>query len=100
MSVETLVGFGKATEIPCEVENAKGIDWGVPIDAYLMNAAQVGSRFAASVYCDLSGVSADGMTIVTPPVRGIGNAGGFEMLQSLCGNDHYVVVTRFDRDKK
>ena len=94
------MGFGNASGIPDGVEKAKGIDWGVPIDAYLMNAAQVGNRFAASVYCDLSGASADGMTILTPPVRQLVRIGRFEMLQSLCGNDHYVVVTRFNSEEK
>lgn len=94
------MGFGDAAEIPDGVEKARGVDWGVPIDAYLMNAAQVGSRFAASVYCDLSGASADGMTILTPPVRQLAKVGRFEMLQSLCGNDHYVVVTRFNSEEK
>jgi hypothetical protein len=94
------VSLGNAAEIPGEVEKAKGIDWGVPVDAYLMDAARVGSRFAASVYCDLSGASADGMTILTPPVRQLAKVGKFEMLQSLCGNDHYVVVTRFNSEEK
>ncbi|MDZ5602912.1 hypothetical protein SJI00_09010 [Pseudomonas sp. RP23018S] len=93
------MGFGNVSEIPNVVEKAKGIDWGVLIDAYLMNAAQVGNRFAASVYCDLSGASSDGMTILTPPVRQVAAVGKFEMLQSLCGNDHYVVVTRFSSEE-
>lgn len=95
-----LVRPGNALEIPGEVEKAKGVDWGVLIDAYLVDAAQVGNRFAASVYRDLSGVSADGMTILTPPVRQLAKVGKFEMLQSLCGNDHYVVVTRFNSEEK
>lgn len=93
------MGFGNASGIPDGVEKAKGIDWGVPIDAYLMNAAQVSNRFAASVYSDLSGASEDGMTILTPPVRQLARVEKFELLQSLCGNDHYVVVTRFSSEE-
>lgn len=98
--METVLSCGNAAKILGEVEHAEGIDWGVPIDAYLMDAARVGNRYVASVYCDLSGISANGEIVVTPPVRQISKVGRFEMLQSLCGNDHYVVVTRFTSEEK
>ncbi|WP_122762014.1 hypothetical protein, partial [Pseudomonas viridiflava] len=76
------------------VEAARGVDWGVPIDAYLMNAAKVGSRFAASVYLDRSGTAANGVTVATPPVFHVAKIRGFEMVRSVCGSDHYVIVSR------
>ena len=81
-------------QIPSEVEIARKIDWGVPVDAYLMNAAKVGDRFAASVYLDRSGASINGMTVATPPVRKVATVRSFEMVQSVCGSDHYIIVTR------
>lgn len=84
----------KNDELPPSVVSACRIDWGVPIDAYLADAARVGNRFAASVYLDGSGVCANGATVVTPPLRRVTVLQGFEMFQSLCGADHYVVVTR------
>lgn len=87
-------------EIPAQVEIARLVDWGVPIDAYLFNAAQVGTRFAASVYFDRSGVSADGMTVATPPVCDVMKVHGFEMVRSVCGGDHYVIVSRLAEIQK
>lgn len=92
--MKTLISANDEVEIPPEVEFARAIDWGVPIDAYLTNAARVGTRFAASVYLDRSGMSADGMTVITPSVREVARIEGLEMLQSISGNDHYVIVTR------
>lgn len=92
--VEMRIGGSDQVEVPPEVEIARAIDWGVPIDAYLTNAARVGARFAASVYLDRSGVSANGMTVITPPVREVARIQGLEMLQSISGTDHYVIVTR------
>lgn len=92
--VEMRIGGSDQVEVPPEVEIARAIDWGVPIDAYLTNAARVGTRFAASVYLDRSGVSANGMTVITPPVREVVRIQGLKMLQSISGTDHYVIVTR------
>ena len=72
---------------------ASDIEWGVTVDAYLMDAARVGNRYAALVYRDLSGVSCDGMTVVTPEVRTVSERGGYTLVRSLCGEDHYVVVS-------
>lgn len=81
-------------EIPAQVAIARLINWGVSIDAFLVNAAMVGTRFAASVYLDRSGASANGMTIATPPVDQVMTIQGFEMVRSVCGCDHYVIVSR------
>ncbi len=79
--------------LPMGVVWATDIDWGVTVDAYLMNAARVGNRYAALVYRDLSGASCDGMTVVTPEVRTVSERGGYTLVRSLCGADHYVVVS-------
>lgn len=79
--------------LPMRAVWATDIDWGVTVDAYLMNAARVGNRYAALVYRDLSGVSCDGMTVVTPEVRTVSTQDGYTLLRSLCGRDHYVVVS-------
>lgn len=63
-----LVPPTEGAEIPAQVAIARLIDWGVSIDAFLVDAARVGTRFAASVYLDRSGASVNGMTIATPPV--------------------------------
>ena len=80
--------------LPQQVEQATRVAWGVKIDAYLMDAAQVGDRITASVYCDLSGVSSDGMTVVTPEVRAVRQVRGFTLVRSLTGQDHYVIVSK------
>ncbi|WP_232248867.1 hypothetical protein [Pseudomonas putida] len=64
------------------------------IDAYLLDAAMVGNRYTARVYQDLSGVNADGMTVVTPEVRAVREQGGFTLVRSLGGHDHYVIVSK------
>ncbi|WP_241032736.1 hypothetical protein [Pseudomonas viridiflava] len=87
-------GGANSYELPQDVETARSIDWGVPIDAYLMNAAMVGDRFAASVFLDRSGVCANGMTVATPPLRSVMTIRGFEMMKSVCGADYYVIVSR------
>jgi len=79
--------------LPMRVVWASDIEWGVTVDAYLMDAARVGNRYAALVYRDLSGVSCDGMTVVTPEVRTVSERGGYTLVRSLCGEDHYVVVS-------
>ena len=80
--------------LPQQVEQATRVAWGVKIDAYLMDAAQVGDRITALVYCDLSGVSSDGMTVVTPEVRAVRQVRGFTLVRSLTGQDHYVIVSK------
>lgn len=83
------------SDIPPEVEVAKSLDWGVMIDAFLVHAAQVGSQYTGSVYCDRSGVSYDGMTVITPRVIKAARKNGMTLVRSVSGNDHYVIVTPF-----
>lgn len=85
-------------ELPHQVVQAAGIDWGVTIDAYLLDAARVGDRFTALVYCDLSGASSDGMTVVTPEVRTVGEQDGYTLVQSMTGHDYYVIVSELLHD--
>lgn len=79
--------------LPAQVAQAAGIDWGVTVDAYLVDAARVGDRLTALVYCDLSGVSSDGMTIVTPPISAVEQRAGFTLMRSVGGKDYYVIVS-------
>lgn len=81
--------------IPADVERASRINWGVLVDAYLTDAAQVGRRFAATLFFDQAGVISNGETVVTPPLRRLGRRGDFWLMQSECGQDHYVVVSNF-----
>lgn len=81
--------------IPANVERASRIDWGVLVDAYLTDAAQVGKRFAATLFFDQAGVISNGETVVTPPLRRLGKRGDFWLMQSESGQDHYVVVSNF-----
>jgi hypothetical protein len=83
----------KKDSLPNEVVQAIAQDWGVLVDAYLFNAACVGDRFAATVFCDRSGMASDGMTVATQPVHLVATRGGFKLLRTLDGADHYVVVT-------
>lgn len=80
-------------ELPLAVVKATRIDWGVPIDAYLMDVARVGDRLTGLVYCDLSRVSSDGMTVVTPEIRDVRQVNGFKLVRSLTRRDHYVIVS-------
>lgn len=68
-------------------------DWGVFVDAYLLNGAQVGERFAATAYFSQPGEISDGMTVATLPVRHVTTQGAFKLLQTLDGADHYVLVS-------
>lgn len=83
----------KEQHLPIEVTRAQRVNWGVFVDAFLMNAAKVGNRFAAEVYGDRSGLIANGTTVATAPVRSIARVDGFQLLQTLNAGDHYVVVT-------
>ncbi|EFW80290.1 hypothetical protein [Pseudomonas savastanoi] len=82
--------------LPAEVVRAMALDWGVYIDAYLLDAARVGNRYAAIAFCDQSGASSNGMTVATPPVRHVATRGAFKLLQTLDGADSYVLVTEHD----
>lgn len=86
----------KKESMPCEVVQAMSRDWGVLVDAYLFNAARVGDRFAATVFCDRSGMVPDGGTVATNPVRLIAVRGVFKLFQTLDRADHYVLVTEHD----
>lgn len=77
-----------------ELEEARQIDWGVMVDAYLTDAAPVGDRYAACAHRVQSGAICDGMTIVTPPVVVLAEVGTFSLLRSRSGQDHYVIVSR------
>lgn len=84
---------------PIEVVEASRIDWGVIVDAYLASAARVGGQYAALVYRDRSGVSRDGMTVLTPVVRPTAQRGKFTLMQSVDGSDHYVIASKYVGDE-
>ena len=77
--------------LPNEVSQAMAYDWGVFVDAYLVDAARVGDCFAATVFCDQSGVSPNGATVATRALRQVAAQGAFKLLQTLDGGDHYVL---------
>ncbi|GAB0076351.1 hypothetical protein TOC8171_17510 [Pseudomonas syringae] len=79
--------------LPAAVERAMTYDWGVLVDAYLMDAGRVGDRYAATVFCDRSGRARDGMTVATPAVEHISTQGGFQLLRAVAASDHYVIVS-------
>ena len=81
-----------APGLPPEIVGAQRIKWEVFIDAYLAGAAKLGQRYIAKVYSDRSGISEDGMTVTTPPVRHVMTKEGFELIRSL-GGDHYVITS-------
>lgn len=85
--------MNEAPPIPLKVLAAKRIKWGVNIDAYLTDVAKVGMRYSAMAFSDHSGVIQDGETVATPPAKTVDEQQGFVLLQSLCGSDHYVVVS-------
>lgn len=80
-------------DLPSEVIQAQGIDWGVVVDAYLINAARAGQSYAALVYNDQSGVCSDGMTVATPPLCLVESRAGFKLMRSLNGQDHFVIAS-------
>lgn len=86
---------GTLQRMPPEVIRAQHVDWSVVVDAYLFSAARVGERYVALVYSDQSGVSKNGMTIATPPVRCIVEKDGFKLVRSV-GGDHYVITSEHD----
>ncbi|WP_430523207.1 hypothetical protein [Pseudomonas protegens] len=79
--------------IPSEVVQARSVDWGVLVDAYLTGAAKVGDRFAAIVYHDLSGVNENAMIVVTPPLQEVERRLGFKLMRSVSGVDHFVIAS-------
>lgn len=81
--------------IPPAVIQALDEEWGVLIDAYLTDAAKVGTRFAATIFFDQAGVISNGETVVTPPLRSLSRRKNFWLMQSECGRDHYVVVSHY-----
>ncbi|AXA68180.1 hypothetical protein CE139_21050 [Pseudomonas oryzihabitans] len=86
------------TSVPQVVLEAKSVDWGVAVDAYLFEAGQIGGHYSARAYFDCSGQIGDGETVLTPPVRSIRRARGFTLLQSESGRDYYVLVSSIDAD--
>jgi len=84
------------SSIPSEVLQASAIDWEVMVDAYLFGAAFVGGCYAARAFLDRSGEIDDGMTVLTPVVRVMVERNGFVLVRSLCGQDHYVIVSRHE----
>lgn len=86
---------GALQGLPPEVVRAQHVDWSVGVDAFLFGAARVGERYVALVYNDQSGVSKNGMTIATPPVRCIAEKDGFKLVRSI-GGDHYVIISEHD----
>lgn len=84
-----------SNHIPVEVVRASSLNWGVLIDAYLIDAARVGDRFAASIFLDCAGAIADGETVVTPPLRELSARGDLRLMQSVCGTDHYIIVSEY-----
>ncbi|RMR17613.1 hypothetical protein ALP90_102407 [Pseudomonas amygdali pv. ulmi] len=83
--------------VPDKVLKAGAIDWEVVVDAYLVGAVYVGGRFAARAFLDRSGAINDGMTVVTPMVKVMVERDGFLLVQSLSGQDHYVIVSRHEQ---
>jgi hypothetical protein len=81
---------------PMEVIRAQAIDWDVPVDAYLANAARVGRRYAALVYADRSRASENGATIATPELELVESRLGFQLMRSASGLDHYVITSSLE----
>lgn len=80
-------------DLPHEVVQARIIEWGVIVDAYLSDAARVGQRYAAIVFCDLSGLSENGVTVVTPPLLLLKAVAGYKLMRSVSGADHFVITS-------
>ncbi len=90
-------GYGRLPDsMLVKLAVAQAHDWGALIDAYLIDAAAVGDRFAAYVYADRSGQLDDGMTVVTPAVERIAQFDGMVLLRTISGNDNYVLVSRLE----
>ncbi|MBP0941015.1 hypothetical protein V2K16_14395 [Pseudomonas alliivorans] len=85
--------------LPQAVLDAQALDWGVLVDAFLVNAARVGEVYAATVFCDRSRTIPDGSTVVTPPVRLLAVREPYRLLQTLDAGDHYVVASYFSGEE-
>ncbi|WP_422394665.1 hypothetical protein [Pseudomonas idahonensis] len=83
-------------DFPLQVIRAQRIDWNVPIDAFLAEAARAGRRYAALVYGDRSGANQDGMTIATPPLEYVEAKSGFKLMRSVSGEDYYVITSELN----
>ena len=86
-------GWAPDQTVPTEVVQARNLDWGVIVDAYLVGAARVGDRFAASVFYDLSGVNENAMTVVTPPLQEVERRCGLKLMRSVTGDDYFVIAS-------
>lgn len=80
-------------DLPSEIVEARGMEWGVTVDAYLLGAARVGQRYAATVFCDLSGVSENWATVATPALVLVKAIGRFKLMRSVSGVDHFVIAS-------
>jgi len=80
-------------DLPPEVVQARSLEWGVIVDAYLFDAARIGQRYAATVFCDLSGVSENGVTVATPPLVLLKAVAGYKLMRSVSGADHFVIAS-------
>ncbi|PXX72420.1 MULTISPECIES: hypothetical protein [unclassified Pseudomonas] len=90
-------GYGRLPDsMLVRLAMAQTHDWGAFIDAYLIDGAAVGDRFAAYVYHDRSGQLENGMTVVTPAVEMIAQFEGMVLLRTMSGNDNYVLVSRLE----
>ncbi|WP_236166807.1 hypothetical protein [Pseudomonas fulva] len=97
LSVQDWIGESEmqlSSLVAAKLAVAQAHDWGALVDAYLVDAAEVGDRFVAYVYGDRSEKLVDGMTIVTPPSEVIAEVEGMALLRSVSGNDHYVMISR------
>lgn len=88
------------SNLPPEVVQASAIGWAQVIDAYLVDAALVGGRYAARAFMDKSGEVLDGMTVVTPLVETIAKKSGFLLVRSLSHRDHYVIASLHGSDQE
>ncbi|BCS44469.1 hypothetical protein A988_14783 [Pseudomonas syringae BRIP39023] len=88
-----LAELAMPADVPVEVRQAMEYDWEVFVDAFLVNGARVGDRYAATAYFGQQGKIPDGMTVATHSVRHVTTKGTFKLLQTLDGADHYVLVS-------
>lgn len=84
--------------VPQVVLEAKAVDWGVAVDAYLFEVGQIGGHYSARAYFDYSCQIGDGETVLTPPVQVIHQVRGFTLLQSETGGDYYVLVSSINAE--
>jgi len=92
-SDEQVIALEAPDDLGGRLKAAQEINWGVIIDGYLSDAAPVGDVYTASIHFDHSRLIQDGETVITPPVEVVRKYGGFTLLKSCCGRDHYVIVS-------